>query len=62
MIYTPMFEALPDPAATIVRERLAAVLSGQDQSPKYAHLTASDRRAISDILRDTKLSLLPSSQ
>jgi len=62
MIYTPMFDGLPAPAAEIVRERLTAVLSGRDQSPKYAHLTAADRQALTEILRDTKPSLFPPSQ
>jgi len=30
------------------------VLSGKDQSPKFAHLSGGDRRAILEILRDTK--------
>jgi len=54
MIYTPMFDALPEPAAAMVRARLAAVLSGQDTSPKYAHLSARDRQAIAEILQHTK--------
>lgn len=33
------------------------VLSGKDTSPKYARLPAADRRAIVEILRDTKKDL-----
>lgn len=33
------------------------VLSGQDAAPKYARLAAADRRAIVEILRDTKKDL-----
>jgi hypothetical protein len=54
MVYTPMFDALPEAAAAIVRARLAAVLSGKDESPKYAHLIAADRQAITEILQQTK--------
>jgi hypothetical protein len=59
MIYTPMFDALPDLAARIVRGRLMAVLSGRDQRPTFAHLSDADRRAIVEIVRDTKPGLLP---
>jgi hypothetical protein len=34
--------------------RLWTVLSGKDRDLKYANLTAADRAAIVDILRDTK--------
>jgi hypothetical protein len=58
MIYTPMFDALPDAAARIVRGRLMAVLSGDDRTATFAHLSDADRRAIVEILRDTKPGLL----
>lgn len=35
-------------------QRLYEVLSGKDQNPKFAHLSAADRRAVLEILRDTK--------
>jgi hypothetical protein len=54
MVYTPMFDALPETARNIVRARLTAVLSGQDAAPKYAHLTPADRQTILEILRDTR--------
>jgi hypothetical protein len=38
----------------MVDARLAAVLTGQDQSPRYSHLAASDRQAILEILAETK--------
>ena len=59
MIYTPMFDALPDAGKTRLRKRLAAVLTGADTRPKYAHLTPSLRTAITEILRDTRPGLLP---
>jgi hypothetical protein len=58
MVYTPMFAALPDAAREIVRDRLSAVLRGRDQSTKYAHLTAPDRQAILEILRETEPGLI----
>jgi hypothetical protein len=57
MIYTPMFDALPDEARRRVYDRLWQVLSGADTRPKYAHLSAADRRAVVEILRDTKKGL-----
>lgn len=57
MIYSDIFENLPGAARNRVYQRLDEVLSGKDQSPKYAHLSAADRRAILEILRDTKPSV-----
>jgi hypothetical protein len=58
MIYTPMFDALPDAARNRVREKLRAVLGGTDTRPKYAHLTPAIRVAITEILRETKPDVL----
>jgi hypothetical protein len=57
MIYSDAFDALPDAARTAVYDRLWQVLSGSDASPKYAKLSPTDRRAIVEILRDTKSDL-----
>ena len=68
MIYSAQFEQLPALAKTAIYSRLWTVLSGKDRDPKYANLTATDRAAIVDILRDTKPDLpktfkpLPSAQ
>jgi hypothetical protein len=40
-------------AKDAVYARLLAILSGRDSAAKYSHLSASDRRAIAEILRDT---------
>ena len=45
---------LPSEAREAIYHRLWEVLSGRDTSPKYAALSASDRRAVLEILRDTK--------
>lgn len=58
MVYTPMFDALPEPAAAIVRDRLSAVLTGRDVAAKYGQLSPADRRAVLEILHDTKPGLL----
>jgi hypothetical protein len=54
MIYSAAFDALPAAARDAVYERMWAVLSGQESGARYAHLTASDRQAVIEILRDTK--------
>ena len=57
LIYSDSFDALPDPAREYVYHRLLEVLSGQDSSPDFARLTASDRQAVLEILLDTKSNL-----
>jgi len=54
LIYSESFDALPVPARDRVYERLWAVLSGEDRSPAFGHLTSSDRSTIAAILLDTK--------
>jgi len=54
MIYTAAFDALPVAAREAVYTRLWEVLSGRDKDPSYARLSAADRQAIVEILRDTK--------
>jgi hypothetical protein len=53
-IYDASFDALPPPARDAIYRRLWKVLSGAESAPKYARLTPADRRAIVEILRDTK--------
>jgi hypothetical protein len=57
MIYAEAFEALPPEARDAIYRRLWEVLSGREQSARYARLSAIDRRAITEILRDTKTNL-----
>jgi hypothetical protein len=54
MIYTESFDALPPAVKDRVYARLRAVLTGSDQSDDFADLSAEDRRAILEILTDTK--------
>jgi hypothetical protein len=53
LIYSPGFAALPAAARDYVLRRMWEVLSGQDASEKFAHLSAADRKAVLEILRDT---------
>jgi hypothetical protein len=50
MIYSDAFNALPPAAKTAVYQRLQQLLMGQEPS----HLSAVDRHAIIEIIRDTK--------
>lgn len=53
LIYSDAFDGLPGETKKYVWKRLWDVLSGQDKSSQFEHLTTADRRAIVDILRDT---------
>ena len=57
MIYSPQFEKFPPTAKNAVYERLWAILSGKDRDVRYQHISAADRRAILEILRETKRDL-----
>ena len=58
LIYSAAFDALSTRAKTAVYDRLWQVLSGAASGDKtYARLSAADRRAITEILRDTKADL-----
>ena len=57
MIHTEAFDALPAAAKTAVYTRLWDILSGREKHQRYSRLTAADRRAIVEILRDTKKDL-----
>jgi hypothetical protein len=52
-IHSDAFAALPDAARSRIYRRLHDVLTGLDQSPRFAHLTRADRVAILEILRET---------
>ena len=57
LIYSEGFDALPDDVRLYVYERLWAVLTGKDTSEDFAHLTPESRKAISEILVETKKGL-----
>jgi hypothetical protein len=57
VIYSEAFDALPAPVKDYVMQRLWEVLSGKDVSKEFAHLSAADRQAILEILRETKPNL-----
>lgn len=59
LIYSRSLEGLPPDAKSRVYQRLGDVLTERDRSPKFAHLSATDRRAILEILRETTKGKLP---
>jgi hypothetical protein len=54
LIYSEAFDALPDLARDFVYQRLWQILSNADESEKVGHLNEADRRAIVEIVRETK--------
>ena len=53
LIYSDGFKGLPEYAKQYVYRRLAEILRGQDRSPAYAELSATDRQSILEILTAT---------
>lgn len=54
MIYSEAFNSMPGYDLDRIYQRLHEILSGQDTSKAYSRLSAADRRAILEILGDTK--------
>jgi hypothetical protein len=57
LIYSEAFDGLPELARERLYRRLWEVLTGRDTTEKFARLSAEDREAIFEILRDTKKGL-----
>jgi hypothetical protein len=57
MIYDEAFDALLEAPKHAVYQRMWQILSGQATEQRYARLSIGDRRAIVEILRDTKKGL-----
>src|SRR5215471_2844557 len=54
LIYSKSFDAMPGELKEYVNRRLREVLTGEDQSPDFGHLSEEDRKAILEILSETK--------
>ena len=54
LIYSEAFDGLPAPVKEQVYARLGDVLSGRERGKEFAHLSDADRKAILEILLDTK--------
>ncbi len=58
LIYSESFDKLPKPVLKQIRQRLTNVLISKDQRKKYNHLSKRTRTAITEILRQTKPSVI----
>ena len=54
LIYSEAFDALPKDAKALVYARMWEILSGAERDQRYAVIGAAERRAIVEILRETK--------
>jgi hypothetical protein len=53
LVYSPSFAVLPHEVKDYVMRRMHEVLSGEDKTEKFQHLSAADRQAIREILAET---------
>ena len=53
LIYSDAFAELPASIRGYIDGRLEEILSGEDQSPEFSHLSPEDRAAIREILQET---------
>jgi hypothetical protein len=54
MIYSRSFDEMPKEVRAYIYRRLRQVLTGEDKSSDFAYLSGTDRKAIQEILRETK--------
>jgi hypothetical protein len=54
LVYSKSFDEMPAELKDYIVRRFREVLTGQDKSPEFSHLSADDRQAILEILHDTK--------
>jgi hypothetical protein len=54
MVYSEAFDGLSPAVKEAVYARMIDLLSGNDARPRYARISAADRRAVLEILRETK--------
>ena len=57
LIYSEAFDKLPGPLKAQIYQRLWAILNGQDPTPEFENIPAQTRRAIREILVETKTGL-----
>jgi hypothetical protein len=54
LVYSRSFEAMPAELKEYVNRRIREVVTGQDQTPEFQHISMEDRAAILEILKETK--------
>ena len=57
MIYSEAFDSMPPMALDRIYRKLYDVLTGQEKRPNFARLRDQDRRAVYEILLETKANL-----
>lgn len=57
LIYSPAFDAMAGPIKEVILQKLHDILTGKNTDEQFARLTAADRTAILEILRETKKGL-----
>jgi hypothetical protein len=57
LMYSEQFDAMPAQIKEMIYKRLFEILAGDEKSAKFETLTAGDRKAILEILRETKKDL-----
>jgi hypothetical protein len=57
LVYSPSFDALPSAVKDYILRRVFDVLTGKETGDDFSHLSAADRKAILEILRETKADL-----
>jgi hypothetical protein len=57
IIYSELFDNMPEAARKRIYQRIYDVLTGKDTSPKFARISPEDRRATLEIVRETKANL-----
>jgi hypothetical protein len=53
LVYSKAFAGLPAEARDFISKRLGEILSGRDARKEFSHLTAEDRRAVIEIVKET---------
>ncbi len=54
LVYSKSFDGMPDVLKDYVYKRFRQILSGEETSADFAHISEADRKAVFEILKDTK--------
>jgi len=58
LVYSDAYDSLPAEVKGYLAKRLRLIVSGDDASAEFAHLSPADRQAIGEIVADTKPAIL----
>ena len=57
LIYTQSFDAMAEPIKAVILQKLFDILTGKETDAQFAKITAEDRLAVLELLRETKKNL-----